>query len=74
MVWDGRWALAAIIGSSMIVNMVAAVAAGASIPIVLRAMGRDPAQSASIFMTTVTDVVGFGAFLGIAMLLLPMLQ
>lgn len=39
-----------------------------SIPedILLRALGRDPAQSSSIFLTTVTDIVGFAAFLGIA--------
>jgi magnesium transporter len=46
---------------------------GAAIPLTLRAIGRDPAQSASIFLTTVTDVVGFAAFLGFAVLFLPML-
>ena len=42
--------------------------AGAAIPLVLKKLGRDPAQSSSIFLTTVTDVVGFAAFLGFAML------
>ena len=49
----------------MIVNMMAAGLAGAAIPLLLRAAGRDPAQSSSIFLTTVTDVVGYMAFLGL---------
>jgi len=73
-VWDGRWALVAIIGAAMIVNMGAAGLAGASIPLALRALGRDPAQSSSIFLTTVTDIVGFAAFLGFAAALMPMLE
>lgn len=58
--------LALVIGLSMIVNMGAAALSGAVIPLGLRALGRDPAQSASIFLTTVTDIVGFGSFLGFA--------
>lgn len=58
--------LALVIGLAMIVNMVAAAAAGAVIPLLLKAVGRDPAQSASIFLTTVTDIVGFASFLGFA--------
>lgn len=60
--------LALVIGLSMIVNMAAAALAGAVIPMILKRLGRDPAQSASIFLTTVTDVVGFGSFLGFAVL------
>ena len=66
--WYRSPALAAVIGAAMIVNMTAAALAGAAIPLVLHKLGRDPAQSSSIFMTTVTDVVGFAAFLGFAML------
>ncbi|MCC6738260.1 MAG: magnesium transporter [Planctomycetia bacterium] len=65
--WDRRWALAVVIGASMIVNMVTAALAGAAIPVVLKSIGRDPAQSSGIFLTTVTDVVGFAAFLGLAL-------
>lgn len=65
--------LALVIGLAMIVNMAAAAASGAMIPLALRALGRDPAQSASIFLTTVTDVVGFASFLGFAVLFRPML-
>jgi magnesium transporter len=71
--WDGRWALALVIGLSMVVNMICAALAGAAIPLVLQALNRDPAQSSSIFMTTVTDVVGFASFLGFAVLLMPLL-
>ena len=59
-------AQALVIGSSMIMSMMAAGLAGAIIPLILSALGRDPAQSSSIVLTTVTDVVGFFSFLGIA--------
>ena len=62
-----------IIVLAMIVNMAAAGFAGCLIPLALRAAGRDPAQSSSIFLTTVTDVVGFAAFLGFAVLFMPLL-
>ena len=66
--------LATVIGLAMIVNMVAAAASGAAIPIILKALGRDPAQSAAIFLTTVTDIVGFAAFLGFATLFMPVMM
>jgi magnesium transporter len=65
--------LALVISLAMIVNMAAAALSGAAIPLLLKALGRDPAQSASIFLTTVTDIIGFGAFLGFALLFKPML-
>jgi magnesium transporter len=58
--------LALVIGLAMVLNMVVAAASGAVIPLLLKVMGRDPAQSSSIFLTTVTDVVGFASFLGFA--------
>lgn len=66
--------LAAVIFLAMIINMGAAALSGAVIPLVLRTLGRDPAQSSSIFLTTVTDIVGFASFLGFAVLFLPMLK
>lgn len=72
-VWDGRIGLVLVIALAMVVNMAAAGLAGAGIPLLLRATGRDPAQSASIFLTTVTDVVGFAAFLGFAVLFMSMI-
>jgi magnesium transporter len=71
--WDGRWALAAVSGLAMVVNMAVAGLSGALIPLGLKAVGRDPAQASSIFMTTVTDVVGFAALLGLAFAFMPFL-
>lgn len=64
--WSGSLGLVAVISISMVVSMVAAGFSGALIPIVLSRLGLDPAQSSSIVLTTVTDVVGFFSFLGIA--------
>lgn len=71
--WDGRWALGVVIFLAMIVNMAAAALTGAAVPMVLQAMGRDPAQASSIILTTVTDIVGFAAFLGLAVAFMPLL-
>jgi magnesium transporter len=57
----------------MVMSMVAAGLAGATIPILLARFGEDPAQASSIILTTVTDVVGFLSFLGIATLLSTLL-
>ncbi len=67
--WSRSWGLALVIASSMIVSMTAAGLSGAVIPMLLTRLGQDPAQSSSIVLTTVTDVVGFFSFLGIATLL-----
>lgn len=71
--WSGSGGLAPVIGAAMVVSMAAAGLAGATIPIALTATGQDPAQSSSIILTTVTDVVGFLSFLGIATLLADLL-
>ncbi len=63
--WFGRPGLALVIALAMTLSMVAAAMLGAAIPLVLKALGRDPAQSSSIFLTTLTDIVGFGSFLGL---------
>lgn len=68
LLWSGSLGLAAVIAISMVAAMAAANFAGASIPIFLKRLGQDPAQSASIFLTTVTDVIGFLVFLGLATL------
>ena len=72
-VWSTSTGLALVIGVSMVIAMVAAAFSGVVIPIILSTLGQDPAQSSSIILTTVTDVVGFFAFLGIATLLSAML-
>lgn len=66
--WGQNPFLGVIIGLAMIVNMVAAGVSGAVIPLTMKSLGWDPAQSSSIFLTTVTDVVGFASFLGFAVL------
>ncbi len=66
--WSGSPGLAGVIGSSMVLSMMIAGMFGAAIPLVLAAVGQDPAQSSSILLTTVTDVTGFMSFLGIATL------
>lgn len=68
--WFGDSGVAAVIGLAMLVSMAVAGLAGAAIPLALRQAGHDPAQASSIVMTTVTDVVGFASFLGLASLLL----
>ncbi|UCG14384.1 MAG: magnesium transporter [Deltaproteobacteria bacterium] len=72
-IWSRNNGLVLVIFLSMIVNMVAAGLSGAAIPLILRAFNRDPAQSSSIFLTTVTDCVGFASFLGFAVLFMPLL-
>lgn len=71
--WSGSYGLALVIASSMVVSMIAAGFSGAIIPIALTRLGQDPAQSSTIVLTTVTDVVGFLSFLGIATLLSQLL-
>ena len=68
-IWSQSAGLCLVIGISMVLSMTAACLSGAAIPILLTSVGQDPAQSSSIFLTTVTDVVGFLSFLGIATLL-----
>lgn len=64
--WSRSPGLTMVIGLSMVASMCIAGLAGAVIPIVLQAMDQDPAQSSSIILTTVTDIVGFFSFLGLA--------
>ena len=68
--WFGSVGLGVVIGLAMIVNMFVAGLAGTTIPLALDRMGIDPAVASSVFLTTLTDVVGFFVFLGLAALLL----
>jgi len=72
-VWSRNGGLALVIFTAMVLSMVIAGAAGAVIPIALTRFGQDPAQSSTIILTTVTDIVGFMSFLGIATLLAQLL-
>ena len=64
--WFGSPELGYVIAAAMVVNMVVAGFAGTVIPVVLDRVGVDPALASGAFVTTVTDVVGFFAFLGLA--------
>lgn len=64
--WFGDAQLAVVIGIAVILNLLAAAVAGVVIPLVLSRTGIDPALAGGVVLTTVTDVVGFVAFLGLA--------
>jgi magnesium transporter len=66
--WFGPGQLGVVIAIAMVVNLLAAALAGIYIPLGLERMGFDPAVASTVFVTTVTDVVGFFSFLGLATL------
>ena len=68
--WFGTAMLGVVIAISMLINLVVANLAGTTIPVILEKLGIDPALASGAFVTTVTDVVGFFAFLSIAGILL----
>ncbi|MEM9797370.1 MAG: magnesium transporter [Pseudomonadota bacterium] len=68
LVWFGSPALGLVIAVAMVINLVVAGLAGVGIPVLLEKAGIDPALASGAFVTTVTDVVGFLAFLGLAAL------
>jgi magnesium transporter len=72
-VWSRSLGLSFVIGLAMVLSMAVAGIAGAAVPLVLSAMGQDPAQSSSIVLTTITDITGFFSFLGLATLFADML-
>ncbi len=64
--WFGSLKLGLIIGSALIINLFCAALAGVLIPLILRRLSIDPALAGGVILTTVTDVIGFAAFLGLA--------
>jgi len=64
--WFGSLKLGLIIGSALIINLFCAALAGVLIPLLLRRLSIDPALAGGVILTTVTDVIGFAAFLGLA--------
>jgi len=65
-VWFEDLGIAVIIAVATLLNLVAAALSGVSIPLILKRMGIDPALSGAVILTTVTDVIGFLSFLGLA--------
>lgn len=68
--WFDNYALGAIIGLAMVINLIIAAYSGVVIPLFLKKIGIDPAIAGGVLLITVTDVVGFATFLGLATLYL----
>ncbi len=68
--WFGDDMLGFVIGAAMVINLIFAGLFGAAIPILLNKIGSDPALSSTVLLTTVTDIVGFCGFLGLASIFL----
>ncbi len=68
--WYGNLMIGALIAAAMIINLAFAALSGVGIPFLVRRFGVDPALASGVILTTVTDVVGFFAFLGLATLFL----
>nr|WP_242977350.1 magnesium transporter [Clostridium fallax] len=73
-IWAGKPIFGVVIGLAMILNMTAATMAGYLVPVALKKLRIDPALASAVFVTTVTDVLGFFFFLGLATLFLPYLM
>ena len=69
-IWFGSPLLGFVIAAAMVMNMVVAGFAGTAIPVMLERWGVDPALASGAFVTTITDIVGFFSFLGLAALIL----
>lgn len=68
--WFTDIRISSVLGAAMIINMLAAAFSGVALPLIMEKMGIDPALAGSVVLTTVTDVVGFMSFLGLATLFL----
>lgn len=68
--WFDDFMISTVIGLAILINMVAAAVSGVIVPLVLKKFGQDPALSGAVILTTVTDVVGFLSFLGLATILI----
>ena len=64
--WFQEYTLAILIASALVINLISSVIAGILVPLILRKLNQDPAIGGSVVVTTVTDVVGFFSFLGLA--------
>jgi magnesium transporter len=68
--WFQSQSLGLLIGAALIINLIFAALAGATIPLTLKRMKIDPAIAGGVILTTVTDVIGFFSFLGLASIFL----
>lgn len=70
MLWFGQPMLAAVIAAALVLNQLVAAASGVVLPLALKKLGIDPALAGSVVLTTITDIVGFAAFLGLGAIVL----
>ncbi len=70
MIWFGSPMLGAVIAAAMVINLIVAGLAGIAVPVALDRLGVDPALGSGALVTTVTDIIGFLAFLGLAAMVL----
>jgi magnesium transporter len=68
--WFGTWDVAAVIFVAIVINLIAAGIAGVLIPLTLKRLHIDPALAGGVILTTVTDIVGFAALLGLGAIFL----
>ncbi len=64
--WFQDWTIALLISCALVINLISSVVAGILVPLILRKFNQDPAIGGSVVVTTVTDVIGFFSFLGLA--------
>jgi magnesium transporter len=64
--WFRDFPLSLVIGSALTINLLSAATAGVLVPLTLKRLGFDPALAGGVILTTVTDVMGFLSFLGLA--------
>ncbi len=69
-IWFDKWMLGIVIALSMVINLLSAGFFGSMVPLMLKKLNVDPAIGSTVILTTVTDVVGFFSFLGLASLIL----
>ena len=73
-VWKQNLGLGLVLGLAMFGNMIIAGSVGAAVPLFLRRIGVDPAVASAVVVTTITDVVGFLLFLGLASAAITLIQ
>lgn len=71
--WVGSISFGFVIGTAMLLNLIVATISGYLVPVLLKKVGIDPALASAVFVTTVTDVLGFFFFLGLATVMLQYL-
>tara|TARA_Y100000741_G_scaffold145421_1_gene109771 strand:- start:357 stop:1697 length:1341 start_codon:yes stop_codon:yes gene_type:complete len=64
--WFQDWTIALLISCALVINLISSVVAGILVPLILKKFNQDPAIGGSVVVTTVTDVIGFFSFLGLA--------